>query len=59
MATVSASQFRRCDFRTLGINPLCDLAMEKDTGTSFETLYPQMWGQSAIEQYKYVTSEYL
>ena len=51
-ATVSASPFRRCDFRTLGINPLCDLAMEKGTGTSFATLYPQMWGQSAIEQYR-------
>ena len=52
-ATVSASPFRQCDFRTVGINPLCDLAMDKDAGTSFATVYPQMWAQSAMEQYEY------
>ena len=53
-ASVSQAPFRRCDFKTLGINPLCDLSMTTDNETSFGMIYPQMWGQSVIEQYKYV-----
>ena len=52
-ASVSQAPFRRCDFKTLGINPLCDLTMTNDNETSFGMIYPQMWGQSVIEQYRY------
>ena len=60
MAGVSATPFRRCDFKTLGLNPLCDPATDiGDTeggGGGFENMNPPIWAEKAFEEYNDVPS---
>ena len=52
-SSVSAATFRRCDFKNLGMTPLCDLGHnEVEDETGFASVSPPMWGESVIEQYK-------
>ena len=59
-ASVSATPFRRCDFKTLGLNPLCDPATDigDDTegGGGFENMNPPIWAEKAFEEYNDVPS---
>ena len=51
-ATVSAAPFRRCDFRTLGMHPLCNPARLDDNAGSFGRVDPPFWGTSTLNQYR-------
>ena len=51
-ATVSAAPFRRCDFKTLGLNPLCNPAGFDDKEGGFDGMDPPMWGTSTLNQYR-------
>ena len=51
-ATVSAAPFRRCDFRSLGIEPLCSPAGFNVKERGFGGVDPPMWGTSALKQYR-------
>ena len=49
-AKVSAAPFHRCDFRTIQVNPLCNLAT---TDAKMTNISP-MWGAQVIQQYRQV-----
>ena len=49
---MSAAPFRRCDYKTLGLNPLCDPNRFHDTDEGFRGMNPPIWGTTAINQYK-------
>ena len=51
-ATVSAAPFRRCDFKTLGLNPLCNPAGFDAKEGGFDGMDPPMWGTSTLTQYR-------
>ena len=53
-ASVSATPFRRCDFKTLGLNPLCDPGHIGDTegGGGFQNMNPPIWAEKAYEEYQ-------
>ena len=51
-ATVSAAPFRRCDFKTLGMNPLCDLNTFEETDEGLRDMNPPIWGTSAFNHYR-------
>ena len=53
-AKVSAAPFHRCDFRTIQVNPLCNLATTEDSGTVLMMGTAPIWGASVIEQYRKV-----
>ena len=53
-ATVSAAPFRRCDFRTLGMHPLCNPARLDDNAGRFSNVDPPFWGTSTLNQYRQV-----
>ena len=53
-ASVSAAPFRQCDFKNLGMNPMCDLDRSDPRATGFADVNPPMWGESVLEQYKLV-----
>ena len=51
--SASAAPFRRCDFRNLEMNPMCNLGRsDMDDGTGFGDVNPPMWGESVLEQYR-------
>ena len=50
-ATVSAAPFRRCDFKTLGVNPLCDPSTFEESDEGFRGINPPIWGMSAFNHY--------
>ena len=51
-ATVSAAPFRRCDFKALGMNPLCDLNTFEETNEGLRGINPPIWGTSAFNHYR-------
>ena len=53
-AKVSAAPLHKCDFRTIQVNPLCNLAMTEDDNDEMTTGKPPMWGAQVIEQYRKV-----
>ena len=58
-AKVSAAPFHRCDFRTVQVNPLCNLAILDGNETEFGSGTGPMWGADVIEQYRKVKSVWL
>ena len=58
-AKVSAAPFHRCDFRTVQVNPLCNLVIKDDNETQFGVGTVPMWGADVIEQYRKVISVWL
>ena len=62
--TVSAAPFRPCDFRNLGMSPMCDLSpvLKSVTGKpevmdNVETQPPTlMWGSGVMDKYRKVTT---
>ena len=58
-AKVSAAPFHRCDFRTVQVNPLCNLAILDGNETEFGSGTGPMWGADVIEQYRKVISVWL
>ena len=51
-STLSAAPFRRCDFKTLGINPLCDPSAFEETDEGLSGINPPIWGTSAFNNYR-------
>ena len=49
---MSAAPFRRCDFRTLGMHPLCNPARLDDNAGRFSSVDPPFWGTSTLDQYR-------
>ena len=52
-ATVSAAPFRRCDYRTLGLNPLCNPASFDEEG-GFSSINPPIWGTPTFDEYRQI-----
>ena len=52
-ASVSASPFRKCDFKNMGLTALCNLGGGGSGGEMGE-IEPPMWGESVINQYRSV-----
>jgi len=50
-SSVSAAPFRHCDFKNLGMTPLCDLGQDNEDDTGFASISPPIWGENVIEQY--------
>ena len=55
-AIPTAAPFRRCDVRSFGVNPLCDLALTMDDqeNNSLEMINPPLWGSKVMEEYRIV-----
>ena len=50
-ASVSASPFRKCDYKNMGLTALCNLG---GSGDELGDVEPPMWGESVINQYRLV-----
>ena len=50
-ASVSASPFRKCDYKNMGLTALCNLG---GSGGEMGDIEPPMWGESVINQYRSV-----
>lgn len=48
-ASVSASPFRKCDYKNMGLTALCNLG---GSGDELGDVEPPMWGESVINQYR-------
>ena len=54
-ASVSASPFRKCDFKNMGLTALCNLGGGGGSGGGdMGGIEPPMWGESVINQYRSV-----
>ena len=51
-ASLSAANFRRCDYKNLGMTPLCQLGDPENLGLDMGSISPPMWGGSVIDQYR-------
>ena len=52
-ASVSASPFRKCDYKNMGLTALCNLG---GSGGEMGDIEPPMWGESVINQYRSVAA---
>ena len=51
-AILSAAPFRRCDYKNLGMTPLCQFGDPEYLGSSVGSFSPPMWGGSVFDQYR-------
>ena len=51
-SSLSSAPFRRCDYKNLGMTPLCQLGDPEYLGSSVGSISPPMWGGSVIDQYR-------
>ena len=50
--SVSAAPFRGCDFKNLGLTPLCDMGgFGSEEDGDLAGISPPMWGTRVIRQY--------
>ena len=51
-ARLSSAPFRRCDYKNLGMTPICQLGDPEYMSMSTGSINPPMWGGSVIDQYR-------